>query len=145
MKLKIKKLHPEARLPERANNTDAGLDCFSNVALTIPVGATVKIDTGIALELEPYKDDVNNYAIFVYERSSMGAKGLARRAGLIDSSYRGPIVICMTNHSDKPYQVLRGDKIAQLVIQRVETPTIEEVESLSNTARGVGGFGSTGQ
>lgn len=145
MKLKVKKLHPEARLPERAHNTDAGLDCFSNVALTIPVGQTAKIDTGISLELVPDNDDFHVYAIFVHERSSMGAKGLARRAGLIDSAYRGPLVVCLTNHSDKPYQIIRGDKIAQLVVQRVETPTVEEVEELSPTLRANQGFGSTGR
>lgn len=144
MKLKVKKLHPEAKLPERAYNTDAGLDCFSNVSLVIPVGATAKVDTGIALELELDKDDFHNYAILVHERSSLGSKGLARRAGVLDIAYRGPVVICLTNHSDKPYQILRGDKIAQLLIQRVETPSIEEVSSLSNTLRGENGFGSTG-
>lgn len=145
MILNIKKIHPDAKIPERSNNTDAGLDCFSVVALVIPVGQTVKVDTGISLELVPNSDDFNNYAIFVMERSSLGSKGIARRAGVVDFGYRGPLVICLTNHSDKPYQILKGDKIAQLVVQRVEMPRIEEVEQLSTTSRNSNGFGSTGR
>ena len=145
MNLKVKKISQTAKLPERAYNSDAGLDIFADIACTIPVKATAKIDTGLSLELELDKDDFHTYAIFVHERSSLGSKGLARRAGLIDMAYRGPVVICLTNHSDKPYQVLKGDKIAQLVIQRVETPTVLEVSELNNTLRGENGFGSTGK
>lgn len=145
MRLKVKKLVNDAKLPERANNRDAGLDVFSNVTTIIPIGATSKIDTGIALEIEPAKDDYNTYSIFVKERSSLGSKGLAKRAGVLDMDYRGHIIICLTNHTGKPYQIIKGDKIAQLVIQKVETPIVVEVDELSDTIRGDKGFGSTGK
>lgn len=111
----------------------------------LKAGETTKVDTGIAVQIERDADDYHLYALFIHERSSVGSKGIGRRAGVIDFSYTGPLVVCLTNHTDRDYEVLRGDKIAQLVIQRVETPFVEEVEELTTTDRGSNGFGSSGR
>ena len=135
----VKKLSESANLPSKGNADDAGWDLYSNEAVTIPAGATVLISTGIAMAIP--KDHVG----LIWDRSSMGVKGVHRHAGVIDSGYRGPVKVCLHNTAGKPYSVEHGDRIAQILIQEVPTFRIHNVEELSSTDRGSGGFGSTGK
>lgn len=146
MKLKIKKLSDNAFLPKRATEKSAGYDlsaCLSE-PLTIEPHTIAKVPTGISAELVSGCDAV----LLIYARSSLATKygvTLANCVGVVDSDYRGEIIVAMINHSDKPYTISHGDRIAQLVISPVLLPDVEEVQELSDTARGQGGFGSTGK
>ena len=107
-------------------------------------GETVKVHTGISVEVEGAKD----VCLFIYARSSLATKfGLAPAncVGVVDWDYRGEIIVALHNYSDKDYEIKAGDRVAQLVITNVLTPETQEVEELSDTERGEGGFGSTGK
>lgn len=140
--LKIKRLREEAILPRRATEGSAGYDLHSCMTATIAPGETVKIPTGLAVELH------TGTVGLVFARSSMAVKfGVlpANAVGVIDSDYRGEIIVGLHNQSKEPYTVQTGDRIAQLVIVPIMTPQIEEVDQLEDTSRGAGGFGSTGK
>lgn len=143
--LKIKRLHPQAQLPARATDGSAGHDLYACIEQPTEIlpGQTVKVPTGLAIQLESRK-----YVALIFARSSMGIKyGVipANAVGVIDSDYRGEVCVCLHNHSDKPYVVQPQDRIAQLLVMPVELPDIEEVDELEETGRGQGGFGSTGK
>jgi len=131
--------HPDAQLPKRAHATDAGADLFSCEAVEIYPGDQKLVDTGIAVKI-PY-----GYAGFVYNRSSQGKKGITipHSVGVIDTDYRGTIKVLLKNIGEDPYKIEVGDRIAQLVIQKVEL--VEFTDIWNDTKRGTGGFGSTGQ
>jgi len=144
MTLKAKKLSASAQLPKRATEGSAGYDLFADLAgpVMIAPGETVKIPAGIAIEL-PDK----NLAAFIYARSGLGVNHNivpANCVGVIDSDYRGEVMVGLVNLSSVPFEICPGDRIAQMIIAPVCPLEIEEVESLGNTARGAGGFGSTG-
>ncbi len=136
--LKVKRLHPQARLPGRAHNS-AGYDLYASEDVEIPPGAIRLVPTGIAAEFPP------GYAALVWDRSGMAVKGIHRLAGVVDSDYRGEWKAVLVNLTAEPYVVRAGDRIAQVVIQRVEAWPVEEVSELSDTSRGEGGYGSTGR
>lgn len=141
MKLNVTRTNPKAKLPTRATETAAGLDFYAVESATVYVGQRVLVDTGIAVAIP------EGYAGHLYSRSGHGIKhaiGLANGVGLIDSDYRGPIKAALINHGQHPYHVAAGERIAQMEIQAVETPTVNLVDKLDDTARGTGGFGSTG-
>lgn len=142
--VKIKKLHPDAILPTYGSETAAGADLYALLeeTLEIPAHTTVKIHTGLSMEIPV------GYAGFIYARSSMGTKqGLApaNKVGVIDSDYRGEVMVCLHNHSNTTQSVEPKQRIAQIVIAPYLHVTFEETDSLSNTERGTGGFGSTGK
>ena len=143
--LKVKRLHPKAELPQRATEHSAGYDlcaCIVN-PMAIPQGGRVMIPTGIAIEIG--RPDV---AGFVFGRSGLGLRhGIvpANAVGVIDADYRGEIIVALTNHSTKTYWVQPGERIAQLVLLPVFTPPVEECDTLTETERGTGGFGSSGR
>ena len=144
MTFKIKRLRPNAVLPKRATEGSAGYDLCACTEhdVTIAPGSTELIPTGIAAALP------ENTVGLVFGRSGLGIKrGIvpANAVGVIDCDYRGEIAVGLRNHSDKPYIVSPGDRIAQLVILPVFTPDIEEAAELDFTVRGEGGFGSTGK
>ncbi len=144
MKLLIKKLNENAVVPKRQTEYSAGYDLCSAEDILCEAGKTAKVHTGIAAEVDGAKD----VCLFIYARSSLAAKlGLAPAncVGVVDWDYRGEIIVALHNHSDKDYTVKTGDRIAQLVITNVLTPETEEVDELSDTERGAGGFGSTGK
>lgn len=145
MKLKVRKSHPDAQLPIKLRNEDAGYDISTIETNVLKPSETKLFRTGIHVQLEKDKDDYHTYGLFLYERSGLGKKGVGRRAGLIDESYTGEIMVLLTNHGDKEYQVLKGDRIAQLVIQRVESIPVYEVQELDETSRNALGFGSSGK
>ena len=137
--LQIKRLSDSATLPTRGNDGDAGWDLYSNESVTIPSGATVLVSTGIAMAIP------RGYAGLIWDRSSMGVKGVHRHAGVIDSGYRGPVKVCLYNTTKKPYSIELGDRVAQILIQQIPMFRLHEVEDLDSTDRGSGGFGSTGK
>ena len=142
--VRVKKLHPEAQLPAYGSSEAAGADLYACLAepVTVQPGEVYWVPTGIALEVP------KGCAGLVYARSSMGAKrGLApaNKVGVIDSDYRGEIKVVLLNHSKEPQTIQPGERVAQFVITPVLQPWYEEVEELSDTGRGVGGFGSTGK
>ncbi len=139
--LKIKRLHPDAKVPHYAQPGDAGLDLFAVVAVTLKPGAWALVDTGIALELPPGTEAQ------VRPRSGLALKHgitLLNSPGTIDQGYRGNIGVIMINHSAVDFLVTVGMKIAQLVVKPVLQVTVTEVIALTDTVRGSGGFGSTG-
>lgn len=144
MQLKIKLLREGAALPKRATAESAGLDlcaCLEKDLVLRPMEPT-RIPTGIAVELSP------GTAGFVYARSGLAGKHgvtLVNGVGVIDSDYRGELQVAMINLSKEEYAVCPGERIAQLVISPVLLPEPVEVQALSGTERGDGGFGSTGK
>ena len=143
MKLEIKRLDPGLELPAYAHPGDAGLDLFAAEDCTLSPGERAAVPTGIAIGIP------TGYAGFVHARSGRALKeglALVNAPGLIDSGYRGEIKVIVVNlDRSSDVDIKRGDKIAQLVLQPVVTPEIEEVEQLTESARGEGGFGSTGR
>ncbi|MGF1491986.1 MAG: dUTP diphosphatase [Microcoleaceae cyanobacterium] len=141
MQLKVLKSNPDAILPQYAHAGDAGLDLFSVADLTIQPGESQLVPTGIAIEL-PAATEAQ-----VRPRSGLALKHqitVLNTPGTIDAGYRGEIGVILINHGKQEFQVKKGMKIAQLVIASVLRVDIEEVEALTGTTRGVGGFGSTG-
>jgi len=142
-KLLVKLLRPNAKLPERKTAGSVGFDIAAclNEEVIIKPGETRMIGSGLAIALEP------GYAAFVYARSGLGIKhGMipANCVGVIDSDYRGEVIVGLKNTSDVPFTVCDGDRIAQIVVNRCELPELIFSEDLDVTPRGDGGFGSTG-
>lgn len=140
----VKKLREQAILPTFGSSQAAGADLYAclEAPVTVAPGETVFIPTGLAMEI-PY-----GYVGLIYARSGMACKrGLApaNKVGVIDSDYRGEFIVALYNHGTKPQPVSPGERIAQLVITPVLMPEYVEVESLTDTQRGAGGFGSTGK
>ena len=144
---------PLGQLPTRSNPTDAGLDLYSAEDITIEPNlypevtamADTKdkhraiVSTGIKAEIPP------GLGLFLWDRSGLSAKhGLHRVAGVIDSAYRGEIKVALVNLSNKVYHIKKGDRIAQGILAPIILATPVEVASVSDTARGAAGFGSTG-
>ena len=143
MQLPVKRVDPDLPLPSYAHPGDAGLDLFSAQDAVIAPSGRELIATGIAIALP------EGYAGFVQPRSGRALReglSFANTPGLIDSHYRGEIkVIAVNLDAHRPINILRGEKIAQLVIQRVEHAELVVVDELGETARGEDGFGSTGR
>ncbi len=139
MKLFIKKLRNDARLPTRAHDDDAGIDLYACGEHKVPPHATAMIPAGIALEIE------EGYVGLIWDKSSIGSKSMKTLGGVIDAGYRGEITVMVHNLNDEPYTFENGNKVGQMLIQKVEFPEIIEVTELSESKRGTGGFGSTGK
>lgn len=142
--IRVKMLREGARLPSYGTEQAAGADLYACLeeAVTIAPGETKFIPTGIALEVPAH------CAGLVYARSGLACKrGLApaNKVGVIDSDYRGEIFVALYNHGGQPQSVENGERVAQLIITPVLQPGYEMVKELSDTARGEGGFGSTGK
>ena len=141
MKLSVKKLREDAVLPSYAHPGDAGMDLCACEAVTIGAGEVGLVPTGIAIAL-PEGTEAQ-----VRPRSGLALKHavtLLNSPGTIDEGYRGEIKVIMINHGRLPFVVEKGMRIAQMVIARFSQAELCEVDDLSETARGVGGFGSTG-
>ena len=142
--IKVKKLRPGAQLPTYGTAFSAGADLYACLEepVTIAPGETKKIPTGLAMEIPV------GFAGLIYARSGLGTKqGLApaNKVGVVDSDYRGEFMVFLHNHSAEKRTVSHGDRVAQLVVTPVYTPGFEETDELTDTARGAGGFGSTGK
>ena len=142
MKLEVKLLRPDAQLPSYAHSGDAGLDLRSCEDVVLKPGQRVAVATGLAVAIP------DGYAGFVHARSGRALKeGLAlpNAPGLIDAGYRGELKVLLVNLDlDTPIEIHKGEKIAQMVIQKIEDASTQIVESFDETSRGEGGFGSTG-
>ena len=141
MQVKIKLLDSRAAIPTRGSGEAAGADLRTLDRLYILAGETVQAHTGIAVEIP------SGYAGLVYARSGMALKkGIApaNKVGVIDSDYRGEIIVSLHNHSRDAVEIEAGERIAQLVIAPVLMPEFVLCDELSDTDRGEGGFGSTG-
>ena len=140
--LPIKRLDPTVELPTYAYEGDAGLDLRANEDVTLAPHERRLVSTGLAIAIP------EGYAGFVQPRSGLALReglSMANTPGLIDSHYRGELKVCAVNLDDeRPITISRGERIAQLVIQRVPVVTLVEVEELDETDRGSGGFGSSG-
>ena len=142
MQLLVRKLDPNAKLPTRAHDSDAGFDLYSPITVTIGVGATVNIPTGLAIALPEQTVGL------IYPRSSLGTRHgivLSNTVGVIDSGYRGQVMLVLTNNGDKPYTINARDRVAQMIVTPYLAPDVVEVDALPDSDRGTGGFGSTGQ
>lgn len=133
------KLDAGAHIPTRAHNTDAGLDIRAIEGQTVPARGSVTFDTGVHIELP------EGTVGFLKSRSGLNVKHGITSEGVIDVGYTGSIRVKLYNNSDVNYEVKAGDKISQLVILPICTPTLELVDSLTETERGNGGFGSSGR
>ena len=141
MDLRIRRLSPDAVLPSAAHPGDAGLDLHATTALTIAPGAWATVPTGIVIELPPGTEAQ------VRPRSGLAARHgvtVLNAPGTIDEGYRGEVGVILINHGPLPFEITPGTRVAQLVVQRRLEIQVVEVEALSQTARGAGGFGSTG-
>jgi dUTP pyrophosphatase len=142
VEISIRRLDPELPLPSYAHPGDAGADLCSAVDLTLQPGERALVPTGIAMALP------EGYVALVHPRSGLAARhgiSIVNAPGTIDAGYRGEVQVCLVNTDPhEPFTVSRGDRIAQLVIQRFESASFVEAEDLPESARGVGGYGSTG-
>ncbi|EJU06066.1 dUTP diphosphatase, partial [Dacryopinax primogenitus] len=137
--LLIKKHSDKARLPTRGSALAAGYDLYSAEKKTIPAHGKALIDTQISIAVP-----VGTYGR-VAPRSGLASKFMIDTgAGVIDADYRGIVFVLLFNLSDKDFEVQEGDRVAQLIIEKIETPAVMEVADLEETLRGTGGFGSTG-
>ncbi len=141
--IRVKKLDPAAILPTYGSEEAAGADLYAclTTAVTIAPGESAFIPTGIAMEVP------KGCAGLIYARSGLACKrGLApaNKVGVIDSDYRGQIVVVLHNHGTEPQTIGHGERIAQMVITPVLTPSYVEADDLTDSDRGSGGFGSTG-
>jgi dUTP pyrophosphatase len=138
----ISRLDAGVPIPSYAKPGDAGADLVTTSDAVIEPGERVIVGTGVAIALP------DGYAAFVHPRSGLAARAglsVVNTPGTIDAGYRGEIKICLINHDlREPIKLRRGDRIAQLIVQRVEHAVFQEVEELGDSPRGAGGYGSTG-
>jgi dUTP pyrophosphatase len=138
----IQRLDPDLAIPAYAHPGDAGADLVTTSDVTLKPGERALVGTGIAIALQ------DGYAAFVHPRSGLAARhgvSIVNAPGTVDAGYRGEIKVCLVNTDTTSEVTLkRGDRIAQLIIQRVEKARFVEVEKLPGSARGDGGYGSTG-
>ncbi len=143
MKVLIKRLDPDLPLPSYAKPGDAGADIYSRIDVELNPGERKMIPTGIAIALPP------GFAAFVHPRSGRAIKeglGMVNAPGTVDAAYRGELQVILINHdSQNSISIKRGERIAQLVIQKVEHAEFIELEELPGSSRGASGFGSTGK
>lgn len=133
------KLDADAIMPTRAHETDAGLDLKSREDKIVPAHGSAVFDTGVHVELPPFT------AGLIKSKSGLNVKHDLTSDGVVDVGYIGSICVKLYNHGDKDYMVRRGDKISQLVVVDIRIPRLQLVDELDETARGEGGFGSTGR
>lgn len=139
-KLKIVRLDKTMKMPAFAHDDDGGFDLYAAKTITIQPGERISIPSGLRMEI-PY-----GFVGFIWDKSGLSHKhGLKTFGGVVDAGYRGEVMIGIMNLGAEPYTFEKNHKVAQISIQRREEIKIEEVEELSDSERGEGGFGSTGK
>ena len=128
-----------AFMPTRAHETDAGLDLYSPIDITVPARGSAIIDTGVHIQLP------KGTAGMIKSKSGLNVKHDITSEGVVDAGYIGSMVVKLYNHGDTDYHVQRGDKISQLVIVQIVIPHLMIVDKLDDSERGDNGFGSTGR
>jgi len=142
LEIRIKKLYPDVEIPKYQTSGAVGFDLRAVESISIPSGEARLIGTGLAVELP------SGYELQIRPRSGLALKHsitVLNSPGTVDSDYRGEIKVILINHGKSDFQISKGDRIAQAVVNRVEIVDIVEVEKLSETQRGDKGFGSTGR
>lgn len=140
MEVKIKKIHPEARMPTQGTSGAACFDLYAIEDTALENGVPAKVRTGLAFEVPA------GYCMVVYSRSSSALKGLVLTPLIVDSDYRGEVFV-LARHivfGEPHYQIHKGDRIAQVKVEKLDDTTFEWADELSETERGTGGYGSTG-
>lgn len=143
LNVEIQKIHPEAKVPAYAHHGDAGVDLYSVIDHTLPPGERVLVPTGLKMAIpEGYEGQVR-------PKSGLALKHgitVLNTPGTVDAPYRGEVGVILINLDTKtPYQIKKGEKVAQMVFARVEHAALAEARELTATTRGEGGFGSTGK
>lgn len=144
MNLKVKKLHPDAKIPTRAHEGDLGYDLYANESMILPLNQVVKVKTDIAVEFP------EGWGAMIKDRSSMASKGITTSGGIIDNGFSGPLTVMLTYQQESTndpslYRIAKGDKIAQMIPTQVVDWDVVEVEEISENGRGSNGFGSSGK
>ena len=144
MTIPVKRLTESATIPTKSRKTDAGYDLYADEDIAIYPEETRLISTGIAFAIP------DGYAGLIWDRSGLGSKGIHRHAGVVDSSYRGEVKVALSNSRfggdvDNTYLIAKGDRIAQILFQKVPHFELVEAEELDDTNRGSSGFGSSGR
>jgi dUTP pyrophosphatase len=138
MELRVRRIHPEAKLPVYGHPGDAGLDLFSVVDRALAPGEAFAVPTGIQVAIPV------GFVGLIWDKSGLSLKRVHRLAGVVDAGYRGEVQVVMINFGPDPFDVRKGMKIAQMLIQPVAAVRVVESDNLDDTSRGDGGFGSTG-
>jgi len=138
MELKVKKIHSEAKLPVYGHPGDAGMDLFACGDKILAPGELFPVPTGIKMAIP------KGFVGLIWDKSGVSLKGVHRLAGVVDAGYRGEVQVVLINLGRESYEIKSGMKIAQMLIQPVSSADIRESETLDDTSRGEGGFGSTG-
>ena len=138
MELKVKRIHPEAKLPVYGHPGDAGLDLYSVVDRVLEPAEAYAVPTGIQVAIPP------GHVGLIWDKSGISLKRVHRLAGVVDAGYRGEVQVVMINLGEEPFAIKKGMKIAQMLIQPVVGAAVVESDDLDGTSRGRGGFGSTG-
>lgn len=140
MKIQIKKINPKAKVPKISLKGDAGMDLFSSIDFVLLPGEKIACPTGVAIKIP------TGYAGLIWDKGSVGiVAGVKTLGGVFDSNYTGEWIIGLVNLSQNKFEVRKGQKIAQVIFQKIEIPEIEEVADLEKTNRGESAFGSTGK
>ena len=139
MQILFRRIAPEASLPRRHTPQDAGLDVFTNEARVLEPGETHTFTTGISSEFPA------GYVALIWDRSGLAARGIHTLAGVIDAGYRGEWKIVLHNASSTAVTIQKGDRIAQVLLQKAEQVDVKEAAELSASTRGASGFGSSGR
>jgi len=138
MELKVKRIHPDARIPVYGHPGDAGMDLFAVLDRVLGPGEVFAVPTGIQVAIP------SGFAGLIWDKSGISLKGVHRLAGVVDAGYRGEVQVVMINLGSEPFPIRKGMKIAQMLIQPVAAVAVIESDTLDDTPRGEGGFGSTG-
>jgi dUTP pyrophosphatase len=136
--ISVKRMHPEATLPTRAHPEDAGMDLYALEDTELPPFDGKLARTGVAFAI------AQGHVGMIADRSSMAKKGVKVSGGIIDSGYRGEVLVVLRNLTAQEIVLKRGERIAQMLTLPIVTPALVEAQDLDSTARGAGGFGSTG-
>jgi dUTP pyrophosphatase len=138
-KFKVKLLNFDAQVPRKADSGAAGYDVFSTISTVIPPGTRKLIPLGISCEIS------KDFYLRVAPRSGLSVVGIDIGAGVVDSSYRGNIQVLVINNGQMDYTVEKGNRIAQLILERCSDADVQVIDTLSEAERGASGFGSTGK
>ncbi len=139
MRIAVTKLTPEAKLPTYAHATDAGMDVYAATDVIVPAHERTLVPTGVAMAIP------EGYVGLIWDKSGIATKrGLTTLAGVIDAGYRGELQVAIYNTTAEDVSFAAGEKVAQMLVQPVVQPELQEVEALEESERGANGFGSTG-
>lgn len=139
LKVGVKLLHPEAKVPKMQRQGDAAFDLYAVEDVIIPLKSYAHVSCGIALEIPP------GYKVMINGRSGLALKGIQCHVGTIDENYKGNIGTILYNWNDSSYPIKKGDRVGQISVQKVISTVYQEVQELSSSVRGAQGFGSSGR